>query len=153
MLHVPGFSCTAPRWEAKQDDLERASLTEEEKKTIENEIFGQRGILRETPTMVVRTCALMQDAVDLIPDEQKQSYIRALVQCPELVRTESEPLRFLRCERFNAWVRIRSLDALEERQSFIGKYVGRLNSNVLLNSRCLSITFRTLLAALCVTGR
>jgi hypothetical protein len=86
--------------------MEKASLTEEEKKAIENDIFGQRAILRETPTMVARTCVLMQDAVDLIPDEQKQSYIRALAQCPELVRTESEPLRFLRCERFNAWVRI-----------------------------------------------
>jgi hypothetical protein len=100
------FSCTAPRWETKQDELEKASLTEEEKKAIENDIFGKRTSLQETPTMVARSCVLMQDAIDLIPDEHKQSYIQALVQCPELVRTESEPLRFLRCERFNTWVRI-----------------------------------------------
>jgi hypothetical protein len=153
---LAGFSCTAPRWETKQDDMEKASLTEEEKKAIENEIFGQRGILRETPTMVARTCALMQDAVDLIPDEQKQSYIQALVQCPELVRTESEPLRFLRCERFNTWVRISSLDALsrEKRQSFIGNSVRGFSTKTFLSlSCCLSITFRTLLAALCVTGK
>jgi hypothetical protein len=100
------LSCTAPRWDTRQNELEKASLTEEEKKAIENDIFGKRTILQETPEMVARSCVLMQDAVDLIPDEQKQSYIQALVQCPELVRTESEPLRFLRCEKFNAWVRI-----------------------------------------------
>jgi hypothetical protein len=44
----------------------------------------------------------MQDVVDLIPDDQKRPHIRALFQLPELVRTESEPLRFLRCERFDA---------------------------------------------------
>jgi hypothetical protein len=129
---LAGISCTAPRWETKQDDLEKASLTEEEKIKIENEICGQRGILRETPTMVTRTCALMQDAVDLIPDEQKQSYIRALAQCPNLVQTESEPLRFLRCERFNVWVRNISPVALwRSGQSFTGNSIrGRLNSNI-----------------------
>jgi hypothetical protein len=103
---IPLLSCTAPRWEDKQDEMEKVSLSEEEKKAIEDDIFGNRAITREAPAMVAQARTLIQDAIDLIPDEQKEAYFRALVQCPELVRSESEPLRFLRCEAFNAWVRM-----------------------------------------------
>jgi hypothetical protein len=86
--------------------LDKASLTEEEKKVIENDIFGQRAILEFTK-MVARTCVLMHDAVDLI---HRQSYIRALAQCLDLVQIESDPLRFTRCERYDAFVRIDAVD-------------------------------------------
>jgi hypothetical protein len=40
---VTALSYTAPHWENKQNESEKASITEEEKKAIEKDIsFGQR---------------------------------------------------------------------------------------------------------------
>jgi hypothetical protein len=68
---MPTVSCTAPRFDQKQEEEERAALNEGEKKVIEDEIFGKTVIPTETPEMVARACQELQNALELIPDTQK----------------------------------------------------------------------------------
>jgi hypothetical protein len=59
--------------------------------------------LDETDAM--RTLALqhLEDALGLVPVEDKLEYLEALRRSPHLVETESDPMRFLRCDGFNPW--------------------------------------------------
>jgi hypothetical protein len=54
--------------------------------------------------MIDRACQQLNDAIAIVPDEQMQAFLTAVRTCPHLVRTESEPVWFLRREGFNPWV-------------------------------------------------
>lgn len=43
------------------------------------------------------------DALALIPDSEKEAYLLAKSTAPKVVRTESDPMHFLRCDRFDPW--------------------------------------------------
>lgn len=45
----------------------------------------------------------------MIPVESKQAYLEAVRLAPSLVKNESNPIMFLRCEDFNAWTAARRL--------------------------------------------
>lgn len=45
----------------------------------------------------------IQDAMVIVPNEDKAAYLEALEKDPEMVRRESNPTRFLECERNNPW--------------------------------------------------
>ena len=54
-------------------------------------------------TMVLeKTVLLLQKALHEIPDVEKQTYLEALERVPLLVKTESDPSRFLRCVKYDA---------------------------------------------------
>lgn len=42
-------------------------------------------------------------ALDMIPEEAKRDYVEALRLAPLLIKAESNPILFLRCEDFNPW--------------------------------------------------
>jgi hypothetical protein len=95
------FSFTAPQFSVEQLECEKASLSKEEGYTISCEKHGFNPILRETSEMRQRGLVQLEEALQGISD--KREYLRAFELAPELVRRESDPLRFLRCENYDAW--------------------------------------------------
>lgn len=57
----------------------------------------------ETATLHRDSYAELEQALSMIPTEMKESFLKAIECCPKLVETESDPVRFLRRERFNPW--------------------------------------------------
>jgi len=51
----------------------------------------------------------LKEALDVIPLDAKKDYVEAVRCAPQLVQTESQPLKFLRCEDFNPWQAARKL--------------------------------------------
>jgi hypothetical protein len=100
--YIPAaFSYTAPQFSVKQLECEKAFLSKDESYAIACETHGWNPILRETPEMRQRGLAQFEEALQGVSD--KREYLRAVELAPELVRIESDPLRFLRCENYDAW--------------------------------------------------
>jgi hypothetical protein len=53
--------------------------------------------------MMQRACTHLSDVVLYMPMATKAAYLEALIQCPHLVESESNPETFLRFEDFNYW--------------------------------------------------
>jgi hypothetical protein len=103
---MSAFSFSAPIVTPDDEQAEREALTEDERQTIHKEIYGveDKDEVEETDTMVEKAVLLLQDALQEIPDEEKEAYLEALERAPMLVETESDPVRFLRCEKYDAGV-------------------------------------------------
>jgi hypothetical protein len=101
---VAAISYTAPRF--TEDDMRREeeSLSQEERLEIENDVTGNQAIRRETAQTVSEGIAEFQQALDAINVNDKQAYLEALENCPDVVREESDPIQFLRCENYNGRV-------------------------------------------------
>jgi hypothetical protein len=104
------YSFTAPRFTKEDDERERANLTTDEAHQIAIDIHGKHSILAENEELKVRCRLQLQEAIQGIPEEQKQSYLRAVELCPELVEQESDPLKFLRCDDYNVWVSTKNVE-------------------------------------------
>jgi hypothetical protein len=100
------FSVTSPRITEDDDRRERESLTPEEIDEIEQDIHGTGFDVVETDKIRLQAVVQLDEAIGTIPGPDKVDYLRALELCPELVRTESESIRFLRSENYNPWVSI-----------------------------------------------
>jgi hypothetical protein len=96
------MSWTAPQFNDREFQKERASLTPERAYEMDCERRGVNAIPRETPQMRQRGLAQFLEALQTIEDVDKQDYMRALEISPEVVRKESDPLLFLRCEDYDA---------------------------------------------------
>ena len=57
--------------------------------------------LKETPEILGVAIRQLEDAIAMMPDNC--SYRTAYSKCPDLVATESNPVRFLRCCAYNTW--------------------------------------------------
>jgi hypothetical protein len=101
---IAAISYTAPQF--TEDDMrqEEESLSQEERLEIENDVTGKQAIRRETAQTVSQGIAELQRALDAININDKQAYLEALENCPDVVRAESDPIRFLRCENYNSQV-------------------------------------------------
>ena len=53
----------------------------------------------------------LKEAIDVMPETDKRDYVEAMKLAPHLVETESDPVRFLRFEKFNAWAAAQRLVA------------------------------------------
>ena len=99
------FSITSPRFTEEDNQRELASLTPQELQAIEEDVCGSgTDPLNESEDMKVEGVVQLDEAIDLIPLNEKQAYARALEVCPELVKKESDPVAFLRADNFNSWV-------------------------------------------------
>lgn len=96
------FSFSAPRFTDEDEEVELAAMTEEERENVHNDLYGTHVEVNETEELRETCLAQMQQCLDeIIPDDEKQVYLEACQVCPELVRTESAPMRFLRSENYN----------------------------------------------------
>jgi hypothetical protein len=71
--------------------------------------YAQRGIfppipaIQETETLRRSLRTAVEDALKLIPREQKEAYLEAVERSPHLVRKESDALHFARVENYDVW--------------------------------------------------
>jgi hypothetical protein len=101
------FSATSPRITEDDERKERESMAPEEIAEIEQDIRGTgESVIKETDEMKRQAAVQLEEAIDMIPENEKIAYLRALELCPELVGTESKSIHFLRCENYNPWVSI-----------------------------------------------
>jgi hypothetical protein len=63
----------------------------------------------ETLEMQLGGLRRLQEAIAVLPPEDSAAYIAAIRLVPHLVQKESDPIRFLRCEAYNAWSAARKL--------------------------------------------
>lgn len=105
---MAAFSFTAPRFTDEMKEAERKAMTEEERERIEAEMYGlatsAEEAKEETPEMVAEFLESFQSHLDSI--EYKPTYLEAIEKCPQILETESAPIRFLRAESFDAEVSV-----------------------------------------------
>jgi len=90
-------SLTAPRFTEEDERRELANQSLAEQEEIERDVFGhESGFVKDTDLMKAEGTAKLEEAIEMIPAAEKQNYLRALELCPDLVQSESEPVRFLR---------------------------------------------------------
>jgi hypothetical protein len=102
------FSFTAPQFTEEEEKVQKESLSEEDKRIIEDDVYGRRQII-ESDYQRESSPALVQAALHAIREEDKQDYLAALDACPNLVATESDALRFMRADNYNAKVSVTNL--------------------------------------------
>jgi hypothetical protein len=102
------MSATAPEFLPEHESEERETLSQEEIDEIEGDINGVVEF-EETPVMNTKGLVELETALKAIKDIKKRAYKEACDKNPELVKKESDPMAFLRCERYNAevsWLRM-----------------------------------------------
>jgi len=81
-------------------------LSQEEREAILRDVYGstdvQFTITREVE-MEGRARKQFDEAMQLLPPEDIKEYLEAKEAVPHLVEMESDPLRYLRVEKFNTW--------------------------------------------------
>jgi hypothetical protein len=100
---MSAFTFTAPIVTTEDEIIEREALTGDERQRIRDEVYGTEVIMPETEAMLTEGTALMAQALQAIPETDKLVYLEALDRAPELVRRESDPAAFLRCEKYDYW--------------------------------------------------
>jgi hypothetical protein len=105
---MPVFSFTAPHLTPEEEKAERDSLTPETRQEVQNDMFGleiEDGT-EETDKLVAIKLKELEQAIEKTPASCKADYLDAQERAPHLVKTEASPLKFLRCEHYNAAVRL-----------------------------------------------
>ena len=105
-LSMQAFSFSAPRFTEEDEIRELAAMTDAEREEVRNDLYGTHRELEETDQLREVSLEEMQQALDEIQDDEKSGYLEACQICPELVRTESAPIRFLRSENYQPEVGI-----------------------------------------------
>jgi hypothetical protein len=108
---MSAFTFTSPVVTEEDERKEREALTDDERRKVHEDVYGGEQLVTETDTMLVNGVAMLRDAVQSIPDEEKTAYLEALEIAPLLVERESNPVAFLRCENYDAWAAARHLVA------------------------------------------
>jgi hypothetical protein len=118
---MSAFTFSAPIVTPEDERAEREALPEEERQRIHEEVYGSEVEIKETDAMAEKAVLMLQEALHEIPDAAKQAYLEASERVPLLVKRESDLIRFLRCEKYNAWAAARRLVAYwDARKKFFG---------------------------------
>jgi hypothetical protein len=98
-----GVPMDAPTLAAGENALTASECngsTDSEDVYMENaEIFDSNG--NEYPSLVMQAFFELEQALELVPDEEKAAYTEAMHRVPDLVDSESDPFRFLWYEKYN----------------------------------------------------
>jgi hypothetical protein len=63
----------------------------------------------ETNNVLQNRLCLLGEALEAIPDTEKLAYLKALERAPLVVKRETDPIAFLRCEDYDVWAAALSL--------------------------------------------
>jgi hypothetical protein len=102
------LSATAPQFLPEQERQERETLSEEERAKIYEDLHNgsseesRHGL--ETPEMHKQGIEQLTACIEKMSDREKCAYTEAVANAPDLVKQESDPAAFLRCERYNGEV-------------------------------------------------
>ena len=103
---MPAFSFTAPQITPEEEQRERDNLTKDMKEEVEQDLFGVETETIETEEMIETQLELFHEALDQIPESEKKEYLMAKERAPKLFERDCDPVKFLRCEKYNPWVRM-----------------------------------------------
>jgi hypothetical protein len=103
------FTFTAPIVTEEEEREERAALSDEERLRLKLDVYGGEQFVPETEEMLENGVVLLREALQDIPDAEKEAYLEALQKSPLLVEMESNPVAFIRCESYDAWAAARRL--------------------------------------------
>ena len=99
-LSMQAFSFSAPRFTEEDEIRELAAMTDAEREEVRQDLYGTHTEMEETDELREALLEKIQQVLDEIPDDEKRGYLEACRSCPELVSTESAPIRFLRSENY-----------------------------------------------------
>lgn len=99
---MSAFSFTAPSVSAEELLAELRGLTSEENEQLQRDLYGTETPVAETESVLQKGVASMRDIISEMDLNDKIDYLIAVQRVPELVDTESDPAKFLRCEEFSA---------------------------------------------------
>jgi hypothetical protein len=104
---MPAFSFTAPYLTPEEEKAERDSLTPETRQEVQNDMFGlkKKDGTEETDELIAIKLKELEQVIEKTPASCKTDYLDAHERAPHLVETEASPLKFLRCEHYDARVR------------------------------------------------
>lgn len=98
-------SYSAPEFSAEEEEEERAKLSLEERKIIDDELHGKQVFdfdAFETPDHVSSFLDEFDRCIrNKLPPELTETYFEAMEKVPHLVQQETDPLMFLRAEFFD----------------------------------------------------
>jgi hypothetical protein len=103
------FSLTAPRVTEDEDREEHEGLSLEEADAVERDLYGsadpatEKNGFVETESAQLRGRHELAEAVEMLTLPEKADYLRALSICPGVVEKETNPLYFLRFDRWDPW--------------------------------------------------
>jgi hypothetical protein len=105
------YSITSPCFTEEADREEQEGLSHAERAEIQNDVFGTApddSTVVETDALRIQSVVEMDEQLAHIPAHDKRDYTHALEVCSELFSqgAEADPLLFLRCEDFDAKVRV-----------------------------------------------
>ena len=83
------------------------SLVAEKRNPASDEGTKHVSTLDDKPNNSIRYLKSLNEAVELLPDNDKAAYMKAIQLAPEVVEDESPPLLFLEFEAFDAWSAVR----------------------------------------------
>jgi hypothetical protein len=106
---MSAFTFTAPIVTEEDEREERAALTDDERERLRKDVYGGEQLVTETEEMLQNGTRMIREALLAIPDEEKEAYLEALEIAPLLVERESDPVAFLRCEKYDAGAAARRL--------------------------------------------
>lgn len=98
---MQAFSFSAPRFTEEDEIRELAAMTDAEREEIKQDLYGTHVEIEETSEIRENSLREMQVCLEEISEREKEVYMEACTVCPELVRTESAPIRFLRSENYH----------------------------------------------------
>jgi hypothetical protein len=99
---MSAFTFTAPIVTEEEEREERAALTDEERLRLNLDVYGGEQFVPETEEMLENGVVLLREALQDIPDTEKAAYLEAIEIAPLVVERESNPVAFLRCEKYDA---------------------------------------------------
>jgi hypothetical protein len=103
---MPVFSFTAPHITPEEEKAELDSLTPEIRQELQNDLFGlEEDVTEETDELIALKLKELEQVIEQTPASFKTDYLNAQERAPHLVETEASPLKFLRCDKYNAGVR------------------------------------------------
>jgi len=102
---MQAFSFSAPRFTEEDEIRELAAMTDAERDEVRHDLYGTHTEIEETDELRENCLQEMQVYLDEIPEAEKKVYLEACRVCPELVQTESAPMRFIRSENYQPQVR------------------------------------------------
>ena len=92
------FSITAPRFSEDDEQRERESVSPEEWAEIQRDLYGQDASSDiEEVDDSLESKLTVKAAIAALEESKRSANEGALAKCPELVDSESDPVRFLRC--------------------------------------------------------
>lgn len=117
---MSAFTFTAPTISEADEQSEREALTAAERDELQNDLFGTCELLDETDEAIQSGTLLMREALESIPETEKEDYMHAMETVPELVQHETPAIAFWRAAKWDPWAAASRLNSywLARRKAF-----------------------------------